>query len=150
MTPCYLKGEMSLELLKHMKHDYVQTRHSIINKERMNKIFNDLSNGLDVRVIVFGGSFTAGRQGGGINHAWPNRLQNMWNESTNIAHTTKGKTSSFTEQIIFIFYLLLIPQVNLPYQIMLSVQLHQHGYYIDCLHYYIILHQLIWLSLTMM
>jgi hypothetical protein len=44
MTPCYLKGEMSLELLKHMKHDYVQTRHSIINKERMNKIFNDLSN----------------------------------------------------------------------------------------------------------
>ncbi len=105
MTTCYLKGEMSLELLKHMKNDYVQTRHSIINKERMNKIFNDLSNGLDVRVIVFGGSFTAGRQGGGINHAWPNRLQNMWNESTNVAHTTKGKTASFTEQIIFILYL---------------------------------------------
>ncbi len=81
---------MSLELLSNMEHNYIPTSHSIINKERINNVFYKLSQGLNVHVIVFGGSFTAGRQAGGINNAWPDQLQRLWDASTNVVHTTKG------------------------------------------------------------
>ena len=89
-------GEMSLELLSNMEHNYIPTNHSIINKERINNVFDKLSHGLSVHVIVFGGSFTAGRQAGGINNAWPDQLQRLWDASTDIVHTTKGNKLTYS------------------------------------------------------
>ena len=104
LTQCIHDGHNNKSLDKLMDDSMFYVKESIqrdrkkLNAFRLKNMFQKLANNETLSIVVFGGSFTLGRYVG-LEQAWPNQVQLLWNTNGNpgkiqIHNLAVGGTSS--------------------------------------------------------